>query len=126
MTETQADTCQQWRGMDGVTAFYLIGRHAADWEGVAMMMSAWRRANEAPAMLEESGWLPIETAPKDGAEILVYTRSECFYVVAYDDIFSAPWRVRNDEGLNEAVPTHWMPLPKPPASEVERHVMHHG
>lgn len=56
-------------------------------------------------------WLPIETAPKDGTEILVYTMSECFYVVAYDDVFSAPWRIRNNEGLNEAVPTHWMPLP---------------
>ena len=59
-------------------------------------------------------WLPIETAPKDGTEILVYTRSECFYVVAYDDVFSAPWRIRNDEGLNRAVPTHWMPLPDAP------------
>ena len=59
-------------------------------------------------------WQPIETAPKDGTAILVYTCNEGFYVVSYDDIFSAPWRVRNDEGLNEDQPTHWMPLPEPP------------
>ena len=59
-------------------------------------------------------WQPIATSPKDGTEILVYTRSECFYVVVYDDVFSAPWRIRNDEGLNETVPTHWMPLPEAP------------
>ena len=59
-------------------------------------------------------WQPIATAPKDGTEILVYTMGECFYVVAYDDVFSAPWRIRNDEGVNEAVPTHWMPLPDAP------------
>ena len=63
-------------------------------------------------------WQPIATAPKDGTEILVYTRSECFYVVVYDDVFSAPWRIRNDEGLNETVPTHWMPLPEAPDANV--------
>lgn len=59
-------------------------------------------------------WFPIETAPKDGTEILVHTKYGNFYVVSYDDVFSAPWRVRNDEGLGEKTPTHWMPLPEAP------------
>ena len=59
-------------------------------------------------------WQPIEIAPKDGTEILVYTRCDDIYVVSYDEVFSAPWRIRNHEGINEHVPTHWMPLPNPP------------
>lgn len=47
MTETEAATCQQWRGMDGRTAFHLIERHADGWEDIAMMMGAWHRANLA-------------------------------------------------------------------------------
>ena len=65
-------------------------------------------------------WLPIETAPKDETKILIYTKYGNFYVVPYDDTFSAPWRVRNDEGLNEKAPTHWMPLPKAPNAEIHR------
>ena len=68
----------------------------------------------------ECKWLDIETAPRDGTEILIYTRSDCFYVVCYDDVFSAPWRIRNDEGLNEHVPTHWRPLPKVPQPTKEK------
>jgi hypothetical protein len=59
-------------------------------------------------------WQPIETAPKDETAILIYTSRENMYVVSYDDTFSAPWRIRNDDGLNEHVPTHWMPLPTAP------------
>jgi hypothetical protein len=62
-----------------------------------------------------AGWQPIETAPKDGTEILVSINFG-LHVVCYDDIFSAPWRVFNEVGFNEHVPTHWMPLqaaPKP-------------
>lgn len=58
-------------------------------------------------------WQQIETAPRDGTEILIFT-GFCFYVVTYDDRFSAPWRIRDSEGLNDHVPTHWMPLPEPP------------
>ena len=47
MTEHEAETCQQWRGMDGSTAFHLIDRHADGWEDIAMMMGAWHRANLA-------------------------------------------------------------------------------
>lgn len=65
-------------------------------------------------------WKPITTAPRDGTEILVYTRGDSYYVVSYDDIFSAPWRVRNDEGLNQHVPTHWMLLPEAPNAGIER------
>ena len=67
------------------------------------------------------GWMPIETAPTDGTGILIYTRYGNFYVVSYDDMFAAPWRVRNDEGLLKTAPTHWMPLPEAPNAGGKRH-----
>ena len=57
-----------------------------------------------PVAQVAEGWQPIATAPKDGTEILIYTRGDSFCVAGYDDIFSAPWRLRNDEGLSEAAP----------------------
>jgi hypothetical protein len=82
-----------------------------------------------------SEWQPIETAPKDGTEILVY-RHDCGILLARwiaagqfltepelasmtdDEVETPDWFVadfvsgcRLDD--NEA-PTHWMPLPEPP------------
>ncbi len=74
---------------------------------------------QGPVGANVRGWMPIETAPKDGTAILVYTQHDNFYVVSYDDVFSAPWRVRNDAGLNERALTHWMPLPEAPNDRVE-------
>lgn len=73
-------------------------------------------------------WLPIETAPMDGTEILIFT----VYVAEEDwgESFSAVQIARWDSGhkgddpmwdreadwdrkkIGEA--THWMPLPAPP------------
>ena len=73
-------------------------------------------------------WQPIETAPKDGTKILVFTAmgeiemSE-WYVsknYRYDHIEGDVYKKVLDEevGLwNSNYPTHWMPLPKPPSAE---------
>ena len=67
-------------------------------------------------------WQPIETAPKDGTEILAWR----FYPVAIrwtgDENF--PWEavqlgsslpfMRNGFTENDTSLTHWMPLPEPP------------
>lgn len=66
------------------------------------------------ATLNESAWMDIETAPKDGTAILCVTRNGNMYVISYDDMFSAPWRIINDFGLNEAALAFWMPLPEAP------------
>jgi hypothetical protein len=72
-----------------------------------------------PELAGGSEWRPIETAPKDGSDVLLYCRCQ------HDGRAYAPdrnvgwwepaagwWHAR--DGLIE--PTHWMPLPAPPAS----------
>jgi len=65
-------------------------------------------------------WRPIETAPKDGTEVLVlavYDDGPPAYAVAAWD--GEEWRDVGDIGWGgmhgeDNQPTHWMPLPAPP------------
>ncbi len=63
-----------------------------------------------------SEWQPIETAPKDGTQILVFGHGR--FAVA--EFRSGEWRDMGDIGwggfYSEVLPTHWMPLPAPPVS----------
>jgi len=66
-------------------------------------------STEIPAA---SQWQPIETAPKDGTEVLVYVprRLGPIYAEARNVTGNQWWgRV-----LGNLRPTHWMPLPEPP------------
>lgn len=45
MTPDEDDKSQEWKGMDGATAWHLIDRHAGNWGEVGEMMDAWLRAN---------------------------------------------------------------------------------
>jgi len=56
-------------------------------------------------------WQPIETAPKDGSDVLIYNPVSGEMFVCYWS--KGRWKfavhiVMKDE------PTHWMPLPEPP------------
>jgi len=84
------------------------------------------QAHEAIAIMrkEPQGWMPIETAPKTSKAILVYCaeRKNTFTVTwARDEEYpwSGKWKHFVGDLLN-AVPTHWMPLPPPPALEKAR------
>lgn len=69
----------------------------------------------AVAPQHESQWQDISTAPKDAdTPILGLSKQGSMYVICYDDIFSAPWRVLNHEGFNEGAFTRWTPLPQHP------------
>jgi hypothetical protein len=69
-------------------------------------------------------WQPIETAPKDGTEVLIYglawedaQRGNYYAVAAFLD---GAWRDSPedvDDGWEMNSPTHWMPLPTPPEGE---------
>lgn len=60
-------------------------------------------------------WQPIEIAPKDGTEVLLFgDRFDSAYLCAFHD---GEWkyakRYPDCWDLNRH-PTHWMPLPDPP------------
>lgn len=76
-------------------------------------------------------WLPIETAPKDGTVIDMWTRAgnRCVNVrwvfepregVAHASCIMDGWKHPGDEPwgcLTEDQFTHWQPLPTPPSTE---------
>ena len=77
-----------------------------------------------------SEWQPIETAPKDGTEVLVFCRHGV--KIAYWNAEPTVWDGSNDPCwtvfepedyfygfhlVGPSAPTHWMPLPSPPIGE---------
>ena len=81
------------------------------------------------ATLNESAWMDIETAPKDGTWVLVYgggTSDEAeqrkIAVAQYSNYLNSGtcvwhWQFAWYDGGYYGVfeePTHWMPLPAPP------------
>ena len=76
-----------------------------------------RLRKEVAKLQKLTGWQPIETAPKDGAWALVYADGaiNCAYVKAG----RLPVDLTHPANPNvfPAAVTHWMPLPKPPATE---------
>jgi hypothetical protein len=64
---------------------------------------------------DQGAWQPIETAPKDGRDVLV-----CYAVRDGQRVVCGRWlrwqkRWITDIGFVPA--THWMPLPAPPPDE---------
>ena len=67
------------------------------------------------------GWQDISTAPKDGTPIIALRVGQDARMasIIYWDGPSAEWAGRNGEDerrIVKAQPTHWMPLPEPPAA----------
>ena len=109
------------------------------------MTQALKEAEQNRAMPERAGWLPIESAPKDGTKILLRYfkgKSSDWRTIAHNDFYvtegrffvfkSSPdlpapysrseWqdyagRVLQTMGAkySKNVVTHWMPLPAPPS-----------
>ena len=66
-----------------------------------------------------SMWQSIDTAPKDGTEILVFDRttkgnSNMRVSYWYADNHGRGFYTRGSQFLDKCQPTHWMPLPSPP------------
>ena len=59
-------------------------------------------------------WQPIETAPiQERRAILVYTpKNFCIFCVYWDSGVWSHFGTQSSQMMH--VPTHWMPLPKPP------------
>jgi len=71
------------------------------------------------ALLDSGGWMPIETAPKDGKGILICR-------TGFDCVVSARWSTHYDQWSTGsgpmaffAEPTHWQPLPPLPKGDIK-------
>ena len=76
--------------------------------------NAIARAEKAEEALRVAGWQTIETAPKDGSDVLLSAANWHGDVLVGCWSFNG-WRDRYD--ADELAPTHWMPLPPPPVRE---------
>ncbi len=73
-------------------------------------------------MTTNHGWQPIETAPRDGTEILAWgslSREQHLAIVVWQKLTSLDgwWWVCQDAenyGWSNYKPTHWQTLPDPP------------
>ena len=73
-------------------------------------------------------WQPIETAPKDGTPVLVYAEREgwrgtprivCAARLEHHKdwcVYGCAPTILSEQVLDSCIPTHWMPLPEPPAT----------
>lgn len=73
-------------------------------------------------------WMSIETAPKDGRDIIISDKTghvrtthwcKCDIYKDYHYHIVEAWFDYDDDGIIRALieeeePTHWMPMPKPP------------
>ena len=71
----------------------------------------------APTPPVDDGWRPIETAPKDGTDVLLWDGEEIFVGYWSDSIWVSPGAWVKEEHRSDTVtyiPTHWQPLPAAP------------
>ncbi|BBL73985.1 hypothetical protein [Methylomagnum ishizawai] len=111
------DTC--------VASCYGFDRDIAGGEELARRIAACLNflSGIPTAELEDKviGWRPIETAPKDGTEILAYLTTTCQSIKHMDVIHYGRvgleekdrW-LTNDAGEVYSIPYYWMPLPEKP------------
>lgn len=66
-----------------------------------------------------SEWKPIETAPKDGTEVLTYREAGLIAVASFIMTPKGPFWCVSD-GAEIINVTHWMPLPEPPIKEQKK------
>lgn len=79
------------------------------------------RAAHAHAIDTSPGWLPIESAPKDGTRVLI--KADCTVVAGWQNVFDDTfgWVVINDVWVPEHIATHWQPLPAAPSTKEQHH-----
>jgi len=62
-------------------------------------------------------WFPIESAPSDGREVLVYDPNRGARVATCKESSGCGMLWYPPGDIRPLYPTHWMPLPPPPAKD---------
>jgi len=85
--------------------------------------------DRAPSTDSAAGWQPIETAPKDGTEVLLYLGApwnkveKAYWFPAWQNWQRSgdkPDTVRDEYcGIGSAIPTHYQLLPAPPVAAIQ-------
>lgn len=106
-----SDKCQHC----GVTAIGGINGRERDKEHCSARAAWLKSASTSAALDQPNGWRPIETAPRDGIEFVVY----CPGAHGIKHMASlCAWHEDAGFCVDELrEPTHWQPLPPPPATE---------
>jgi|ERR1700674_679693 len=91
------------------------------WDQVAAQL---RALSSQPSLSE---WRTMESAPKDGTPVLLYTTERCEncgpsgMIIARWVGFWKAGTLRNGEPVKYShEPTHWQPLPSPPSPELRK------
>lgn len=70
--------------------------------------------------MSNNGWMPIDSAPKDGTRIAIKFSSGNDYEANWQTTYGGEWHVDSFKSLKWAdqhLITHWQPLHAPPAGE---------
>lgn len=85
-----------------------------------------REAADALELAAQPKWRPIETAPKDGAAVLLYygddyyvMEGKCFPVKSSFQGRASSYKWVSAVDMGDLEPTHWMPLPNPPEERLK-------
>lgn len=99
------------------SALSRFGHQAAPMDTKAQRAEARKAMREAAACIREMvEWRPIETAPRDGSEIIAMIARKRVRLAWYFKPSSRTegWLDENGRAIN---PTHWLPLPPAPGAE---------
>ena len=107
--------------LDRAVAFALNVTLSGEYNWSAYMRDVWRTmlaASPAPAV-DNAGWRPIASFPKDGELYLVCDDRSLdgdHQVVFWDEDLETPFKLHTPDGpaFHEAAFTHWQPLPPAP------------
>lgn len=137
MTDTkQPEALPKFRAIDFINTeeeleAYVSGRMLGlqqGYDAARLEIEALRSRQCLHGISEPSGWMPIETAPKDGTLIVLGARNGVWlgkYLPLYGSGYRPenPWSsmLLNHDHMAERYtrPTHWMPLPPSPSSADE-------
>lgn len=110
---------EKWAKAHGVQLTLDIGLKEYHYPQAKASWAAWQVARALPAAAAPSGWLPIESAPKDGSDILLFGGG-VVYIGSWADVLNEflsqvlDWHPPGCPAEDEPIPTHWAPLPAAP------------